>query len=193
MKQRTHSIECHDDGIFKVAGEWGCMEKTVAVINALEKEGTIGGYALGGAMALLFYAEPALTYDVDVFLFLPGDKGAGRLLDLGPLYRTLETKGYRAEKEHVLIEGIPVQFIPVYNALVEEAVREASTKEYQGVKTKVIRMEHLLAIMIDTNRPRDRERIARVLQEVEFDRPALRGILKRHSLEDRWEEKIGKC
>lgn len=169
------------------------MEKTLRVIDELEKEGIIESYALGGATALLFYAEPTLTYDVDVFVFLPGDKGGKHLIDLGPLYKALEGKGYRAKREHVMIEGVPVQFIPVYNELVEEALRKALTKKYGAVKTKVIGIEYLLAIMMNTNRPRDRERIAKLLDEgVSFDWRTLKQILKRYSLLTRWEKEVEK-
>ncbi|MBI2092238.1 MAG: hypothetical protein HYT75_04505 [Deltaproteobacteria bacterium] len=101
------------------------MKKTLQVINALERDGIIQGYAMGGATALLFYTEPALTFDVDIFVFLPSAKKTSALLDIAPLYKHLESKGYRAEKEHVMIEGIPVQFLPVYNSLIEEAVKYA--------------------------------------------------------------------
>ncbi len=168
------------------------MKKTIQVINELEDEGIIDGYALGGATALLFYAEPALTFDVDIFIFLPGDEEGKGLVDLSPLYQALATKGYSAEKEHVIIEGIPVQFIPVYNVLVREAVNQASTKEYEGIKVKVLKIEHLLAIMVDTNRPKDRERIGKLLEEVTYDRGHFESILDRHALRKKWEKHIGK-
>ncbi|OGQ22959.1 MAG: hypothetical protein A3I05_06145 [Deltaproteobacteria bacterium RIFCSPLOWO2_02_FULL_44_10] len=125
------------------------MKKVLQIIHELEKAGVIEGYAMGGATALLFYTEPALTFDIDIFVFLPGDQNTQTLINLNPLYVTLQAKGYQAEKEHVTIEGIPVQFIPVYNALVREAVKEASIKEYEGVKTKVLQVEYLLAIHSD--------------------------------------------
>ena len=166
------------------------MKKTLKVINELEKAGVIECYAIGGATALLFYAEPALTFDVDVFVLLHGQKDSDRLIDLGPLYKTLAGKGYATEKEHVMIEGIPVQFIPAYNALVEEAVGKAAEKEYEGITTKVLEIEYLLAIMIDTNRPRDRERIKKLLGEVAWDKKQLEEILDRYALRKRWKEKI---
>lgn len=168
------------------------MKKTIQVVNDLEKEGIIESYAMGGATALLFYAEPALTFDVDIFVFLPGDKGAKGIVDLSRLYTSLEARGYRVEKEHVIIEGIPVQFIPVYNALVEEAVKRALVRKYEGVATKVLKIEHLLAIMIDTSRPKDRERIGKLLGEINFDSNVLESILKRHSLLERWEKQVEK-
>ena len=168
------------------------MKSTLKVINELTSEGVIESYALGGATALLFYAEPALTFDLDVFVFLPKPPGLTAVIDLAPLYRALKEKGYSAEREHVLIEGIPVQFIPAYNAVVSEAVREAIAKDYEGVKTRVLKMEHLFAIMADTNRPKDRERIKNLLGVVPFDRKLLTDILQRHSLVKRWEEIVGK-
>lgn len=170
------------------------MKKTLKILNDLEREGIIKSYALGGAIALLFYAEPALTYDLDVFIFLTEVEGkTGTLIDLGPLYQALEKKGYKSKKEHVIIEGIPVQFIPAYNALVEEGVKKAMKKEYQGIPTKVVRIEHLLAIMLNTNRLKDRERIGRLLEEgLEIDQKKFSQVLSRHGLKEKWEKAIGK-
>jgi len=166
------------------------MKKTFEVINGLEKEGLIKGYALGGATALLFYTEPALTFDVDIFVFLPDADSSQGLIDLSPIYNALKTKEYHAEKEHVMIEGIPVQFLPVYNSLIEDTVTYAEVKEYEGIKIKVAKIEYLLAIMIDTNRPKDRERIYKVLDEASLDQEVLNSILKKHSLEEKWREHI---
>lgn len=168
------------------------MKKALQVVNDLEKNGVIEGYAMGGATALLFYAEPALTFDVDIFIFLPGDKGLKGLVDLGPLYKALKSQGYHPEKEHVLIAGIPVQFIPVYNKLVKEAVEKAIVKEYEGVKIKVMKIEYLLAIMADTNRPKDRERINNLLGNIQYDACMLDKILERNSLQKKWQMLIEK-
>jgi len=40
-------------------------------LNELKATGLLRDYALGGATAALFYAEPARTYDIDVFVLLP--------------------------------------------------------------------------------------------------------------------------
>lgn len=164
------------------------MKKTLQVINELEKDGIIQGYAVGGATALLFYTEPALTFDLDVFVFLPAPKKPSPLVDIAPLYKHLKSNGYSAEKEHVIIDGIPVQFLPVYSPLLEEAVRHASNKKYDGIAVKVIELEYLMAIMIDTNRPKDRERIWKILDETSFDRGKLESILKGHSLKKKWKQ-----
>lgn len=163
------------------------MKKTIEVVNQLETEGIINGYALGGATALLFYAEPALTFDIDIFIFLPNAENS-TLIDLGPLYQALRDKGYESEKEHMMIAGIPVQFIPVYNDLVREAVHKAGLKNYEGVSIKVIQFEYLLAIMVDTNRPKDRERIGQLIHSVPWNQKVLYDILDRYSLLERFKK-----
>lgn len=166
------------------------MEKTFKVINDLEKEGIIKNYALGGATALLFYAEPRNTWDIDIFIFLPETK---ELIDLSPLYQSLKKKGYGPEGESIMIEGIPVQFLVPPTPLVEEAVRLAEIKDYQGTQIKVIGMEYLLAIMLETNRPKDRERIAGLMEEkIKIDSNKLGKILARHNLKKKWEKTVEK-
>jgi hypothetical protein len=98
------------------------MEKPLQVLNTLESDGVITRYAIGGAMAATFYAEPVLTFDLDIFVLLPHRQVAGGLLSLAPLYEDLRRRGYIEEGECVLIEGVPVQFLPVYNALLDEGV-----------------------------------------------------------------------
>ena len=99
------------------------MEKTLQVLNDLVRTGVLSRYAIGGAMGATFYVEPVLTFDLDVFVVLP--KTAGGLSTLEPLYEALRARGYRVEGECVVIEGIPVQFLPAYNVLLEEALAEA--------------------------------------------------------------------
>ena len=161
------------------------MEKTLKVLNGLERKALIERYAIGGGIAALFYAEPFLTYDMDVFVFLPTSKS--KLVLLSPIYDYLKEKGYREDKEHVIIEGVPVQFIPAYNALVEEAVAKAKEVKYRRIKTRVLRPEHLLAIMLQTDRPKDRARMTPFLEETRMNQGELTKIIKRHKLNEKWD------
>ena len=63
-----------------------------------------------------------------------------------------------------LIEGVPVQFLPAYNALLEEALKEACEMLYEEVSSRVVRAEHLIAICLQTGRDKDRERV-RIFRE----------------------------
>ena len=44
----------------------GSFEQTLRAINEMREEGVIEDYAIAGAMAVLFWAEPIPTYDLDV-------------------------------------------------------------------------------------------------------------------------------
>jgi hypothetical protein len=71
------------------------MEKTLKEINQLEKEGHIGPYAIGGAIAATRYIEPIQTYDLDIFVKFP-PKPSG-LTSLSPLYEYLTHRGFTPE------------------------------------------------------------------------------------------------
>ena len=160
------------------------MKKTLKVLNDMVKMGLIEQYAIGGGIAVLYYTEPVLTYDLDVFCLLPVDKS--ELITLSPIYEYLQKKGYREDGEHIIIEGIPVQMIPAYNEIIEEALNEAAEVKYQQIKTRIVRVEHLLAIMLQTYRPKDRERILLLLDETQIDMIYLEDVLKRHGLMKKW-------
>lgn len=54
------------------------METTLQVLNGMERAGVIRRYAIGGAVGAIFYMEPVLTYDLDIFVELP-TAGSGLL------------------------------------------------------------------------------------------------------------------
>ncbi|MBA7707663.1 hypothetical protein ES703_116539 [subsurface metagenome] len=103
------------------------------------------------------------------------------------LYYRIKERGYKTYKEHIVIEGIPVQFIPVYNELIEDAVEEAVEIKYKNTKTLVIRAEHLIAIMLQTFRPKDKERVIKILDEAEINMNHLMEILQKYNLKERFE------
>lgn len=161
------------------------MERTFQVLNGLVEDGIITDYAIGGAIAATFYMEPVLTYDLDVFISIP--LADTSLVVLSPIYQYLEQKGFPTEHEHVLIEGVPVQFLPAYNPLVEEALLEAREIRYGKTTARVLRAEHLMAIMLQTYRPKDRTRMTQMLEDAELDNDHLVGILERHGLDGKWQ------
>ena len=158
------------------------MEKTIKILNQLESGGFIGRYAIGGAMAATFYAEPLLTYDLDVFLSFPK---TGALVSLTPLYDELRSRGYPEQRECVDIEGVAVQFLPADDGLLAEALERAVEVPYGAEKTRVFSAEHLAAICLQTGRPKDRERFRLLLEEADLDRTVLGDILERHGLKER--------
>src|SRR5438034_669494 len=162
------------------------MEKTLQVLNDLVRAGVVSRYAIGGAMGAMFYIEPVLTFDLDVFVVLPQTHGG--LLTLEPLYEALRARGYAEEGECVVIEGVPVQFLPAYNALLEEALAQARETAYDETLTRVLRAEHLVAICLQTGRDKDRERVRILCAQAKLDMDYLAGVLARHQLEAKWNE-----
>jgi hypothetical protein len=161
------------------------LSKTLAVLNQMQREGVIGEYAIGGAIAAFFYLEPGATFDVDIFISLNAPTG---LISLTPLYEYLRAKGYREKNETVTIEGWDVQFIPAYNPLVREALASARTIDLDGIATRILSPEHLMAIALQTGRGKDFARVLQFLEAGVADRARFNEILQRHDLKRKWRD-----
>jgi hypothetical protein len=162
------------------------IEQTLAVINQMLADRVFDNYALGGAVAAIFYTEPIDTQDVDIFVQIKGSEND--LTILLPIYDYLLKRGYQTKAEHIYIEGFPVQFLPTFNALTEEAVNEAQEIELNIVRTRIMRPEHLVALMLDTGRLKDYLRINMFLQSNVLNQEQLEDILQRHGLSQKWKD-----
>ena len=162
------------------------MERTLQVLNELERAGVVGRYAIGGPMAATFYTEPLLTFDLDVFMVLPQTPGGA--VTLSSLYDALRARGFTEEGECVNVEGVPVQFLPVYSPLLEEALAQARETTYETTPTRVLRAEHLLAIALQTGREKDRHRVRLQLEQAAIDTQYLSGVVSRHGLQSKWNQ-----
>ncbi len=160
------------------------MEETLAVINKLEKEGLIERYAIGGAVAATRYIEPSQTYDLDIFVRLPLSPSG--LASLSPIYAYLTQRGYTTGGESIVIEAWPVQFLPVYNQLTEEALEQAIEVRFGTTSTRVLSAEYLAAIMLETERPKDHARLIQFFEFEAIDRTMLENIVERHGLKEKW-------
>ena len=167
------------------------MEKALKIVNILVEKGIIAGYAIGGGVAASYYGESTMTYDLDLFVyFKDADKA---ILSLSSIYDFLVTLGYQPAHEGILIEGVDVQFLPPYNDLIIEAARESQSIIYQGVPTNILKLEYLIAIIVQTFRPKDQVRVLNLLSmeedlKVEINRDLLFSILDRYQLKDKWNE-----
>lgn len=162
------------------------MEKTLKIINQMQEEGLFSTYAIGGGIAALFYIEPIATFDLDIFVII--SEPSGDIVTLSSLYEWLEKRGYKPQNEQIVIEGVPVQFIPVYNDLVKDAVDEAVEHKYANTQTKVLKPEHLIVIMLQTFRPKDKDRLIRFLDESDISGELLDSILMKHGLKDTFDK-----
>ena len=147
--------------------------------NDLVSAGLIKDYALGGALAAIYYTEPITTYDADI-IFVASDKtlSAG----IPAIYSHLQSKGWRIEREHLLIGDFPVQFLAA-SGLTEEAVREGRLVQFEGVPAKVFRPEYIIAVAASVGRHKDFARIEQMLEQVKIDKALLADILRRYNLQ----------
>jgi len=162
------------------------IEETLRVLNEMKAAGVLAEYAIGGAVAAFLYIEPAATFDLDVFTaWKPAEGG---LLTPQPLYQHLAKRGYlEYEKEAIMIEGWAVQFLPVGTPLIEEALIQAVYIQIKGVPTRVFTQEHLMAICLQTGRPKDMARLLQFTEESGADMERFAKILERHTLTKAWE------
>ena len=146
--------------------------------NELVAAGLIADWALGGALATIYYVEPFTTYDADIF-FIP--KNRGLTAGIPAIYAYLQAQGWQVEREHLLIRGFPVQFLAA-GGLTEEAVHEAERIDYEGVPAKIFRAEHIVAIAASVGRAKDKARIEQLLAQADLDKTYLADVLRRHKL-----------
>jgi hypothetical protein len=146
--------------------------------NGLVAAKLIEDWALGGALAAIYYVEPFTTYDADIF-FISIDKGL--TAGIPAIYARLQSQGWQVDREHLIVRGFPVQFLAA-SGLTEEAVREAEPIEFEGVPAKVLRAEHIVAIAASVGRQKDKARIEQLLEQAGLDQTKLENILRRHKL-----------
>ena len=164
------------------------MQDALRILLLLRAEGAIGQFAIGGAVAASFYAEAVATEDLDVFAFLQTANSA--LTVLTPLYERLKQLGGVVQNEHVVLHGWPVQILPAYNPLVEEAVAAAVEQRFHDVKVPVVTAEHLCAIALQTGRAKDFQRVNALLEARCVKAGVLDKLVHDHALGERWNQYV---
>lgn len=84
------------------------LAQVLGAANELVAAKLIEDWALGGALAAIYYVEPFTTYDADIF-FIPSDKSLSA--GIPAIYAHLQAQGWQVEGEHLLVRGFPVQFL----------------------------------------------------------------------------------
>jgi hypothetical protein len=159
------------------------MKEVVELLNAMRAAGVISEYALFGAIAQMRYTEPVATLDTDVLVTLPPPQG----LDLlGPIYEFCAARGYQPEGEAIRVSAWPVQFIPVFSGLTDEALQQAETTDFEGTPVRVTRPDHLAVIALSTGRAKDYARILGLIGSGNVSREQVARLADRHGLADAW-------
>jgi hypothetical protein len=161
------------------------IKQVILLLNEMRDEGVIGAYAIGGAVGATFYLEPAATLDVDIFVALEPRPGS-LIIDPGPLFYYLTSRGYIMEGEYFIVAGWPVQFLPPTGPLVQEALQEAKETDVEGAPAHVFRAEHLAAICLETGRAKDKARLLQFIETGVLNAAMFEEIVERHGLTQKW-------
>ena len=161
------------------------MRESLKVLLQVRDEGVLADFAVGGAIAASFYTPAVVTEDLDIFAFLK--PSASGLLVLTPLYERLQQLGGRIENEYVVIGKWPVQILPAYTPLVEEAVANATPQQFEDLTVKVVSPDYLCAIALQTGRPKDYMRVHTLIESGHVSSNTLATLVNKFALTQRWE------
>jgi len=163
------------------------MRKTIEVINALKTEKLINDYAIGGAMAALKWVEPFFTRDLDIFIDIVHRSLESEIITLSPIYNFLREMGYHEwTGQWVIIEGLPVEFIPAVG-ISKEALDNAVMTVFDYVETKVMTPEYLVVLFLSAGRAKDMMKIRLLLEQSDIDMEKLMIILDKYGLRQKFE------
>lgn len=148
------------------------LPSVLTELNALVRLGIIRDYAIGGGYAVMYYGIPYSTFDLDVLIVLGSDE------DFHKLYNYYRQKGNKIEDVYIYIADMAVQFLPNYiSPLFSNAIKEAQQIKVNGVPSKVVRVEYLIALLLTAFRPKDKINIIELVKGA--DMPMLDEILRR--------------
>lgn len=169
------------------------LRKTIEAVTKLKENRVISNYAIAGAVAALNYIQPTLTEDLDILVSIDGFKsGPSGLLLLEPIEKALAEMGYNQRTDvGYLVEGWPIQFLPVGSPLDEEALEQAvelnvAPKDEPPLMARSLRAEHVVAVAAKVGRIKDLGRIEAFLNQKAVDLSRLKSVLERHGMLNDW-------
>ena len=160
------------------------MKQVAQLLNEMRRAGVINDYALFGAGAQMRYTEAVATLDVDILVSLPNPD---KLDALQPIYEYCSRQGFVPEGEAIRVGAWPVQFVPVFSSLTQEALEQAETADFEGVPFRVVGAAHLGVIALSVGRPKDLTRILALLESGSVDQTTLARMAERYGLTEAWQ------
>lgn len=162
------------------------LTDVAAVLHDMSVKGIIGDYAVGGASAVAFYADPIATKDLDIF-FLFEPPQTGLILSLEPIYNYCRERGYTYDDEFISIEGWLVQFVESgHDPLWRDALANAVSFSLGEENLKVLPPEHLAAMWASVARPKDILKIQHFAENDVLQADKLKEVLLRFDLVGSW-------
>lgn len=132
-------------------------DKVVAIHEALRSANI--AHALGGALALAYYAEPRATIDIDLNVFAPVErwpKVIDTLTEIGVDTANLDSFALERDGQCRLWWGRnPVDLFFSYDPLHEEMRKEARRVPFGATTVPILSPEHLAICKAMFDRPKD--------------------------------------
>jgi hypothetical protein len=163
------------------------IRRVFETVNQMCADGVVDTYAVGGAVGATFYLEPVATLGVDIFIRFPSMPGS-LAESTSHVVDYLVHRGGTAEREYIVLSGMPVQFLPPTSPLVEEAMVHAVWKDVDGVPVRVFTAENLAAIALQTGRAKDKSLLVQLFEEDGIDALKFNEILARNDLLEKWKQ-----
>lgn len=142
----------------------GELAGALVILNELREQKIIEDYAIGGGYAGIYYGVEYASLDVDIFAVVIGED---EWQILQPIYKHFSEKGHKAKREHIYIGDTPIQILPNVSLLHNDAVEKAKRVEIEGVLTRIIGIEHLIALSLVSYREKDKRRIIKLLPQAD--------------------------
>ncbi len=162
--------------------ELSLPEKVIAIDRGLAEAGI--DHAFGGALALAYYAEPRVTIDIDVNLFVPASEQGRVLAALSPLgvsERGADPAATERDGQARWWWGRnPVDLFFAYAELHAAMRREVRSVDFgDDARIPILAPEHLLVCKVLFDRPKDWLDIEQMLVVVrDLDLEEVRGWLE---------------
>jgi hypothetical protein len=148
------------------------IEGAIRKLNHLKQRHALRDYALFGAVATFAYMEPTVTRDVDVLVLVDADE------EFWSVYRRVRGIGEGVVQDAILLDGTPVQLFPTtLGSLHRDAVLQGKRVRIGPVRTKVVPVEHLVLLLLQAYRPKDRIRVVELLPVA--NEPVLQDLFQR--------------
>jgi len=128
------------------------------------------------------YTEAVATLDADVLVAVPAPD---RLDALAPIY-FCRARGYQPEGEAIRVGAWPVQFVPVFNELTQQALTAAETADFEGEPFRVVDPFHLAVIALATGRAKDFARVLALLDAGAVAQDQVAVLAARYGLAEAW-------
>lgn len=159
------------------------MKELAQLLNEMQAAGVIENYALFGAMAQMRYTEAVATLDADVLIAVASPE---RMDVLAGVYDFCARRGFAPEGDAIRVGAWPVQFVPAFNPLTEEALKHADTADFEGVPFRVVRADYLATIALSVGRAKDYARILALLESSAATREEIARLAAKHGLSEAW-------